>query len=550
MSHPVVRQLEHPERKLTLLFIASSGLFALIGTFLGTFMLAALSGVPISLGLALFSAHPFLQIYGFIGEFVIGVAYSLLPRFKIGRIPSLGLGYATFSLLTSANILFLLSAALATYSAVFSSVVSLLILSGSVAFAVQVISLASRPRGGFPETNSLIMLSSISLVLISFALLLGEVGLVHADEFSAQMILLALLGFAGSMIYSVEIRSVSFRQCDYRKDLARLTSFFQSFAIGLTFLSIFPMFSFLSIIGATLFLAGSLCVILAIRIFEFSRPLMYRPAMTKMHFSILRYNEVGILSGSIWLLFGTILGIVLIGTNTTLFFIRDSFIHSIAIGFVGSTIIVFAPMLLPGLIGKRAPVSGLSYGPIALLNSGILLRIMGDSVTSFGSSSGLPIWESFSGPLILGAMIWLLIVLHNVGKHHESVINVAKPSSSQSSSFTFASARDATVIVTSERTGRELNVSLWFVEDGGFIYLLPMRGSQTKWYHDALTTPRIKIEIDKRVFSGDAKDVSERKAVERVIALFKDKYGERVYRNFYGDRVDRALMVTPSETAR
>jgi hypothetical protein len=545
LSNPIVKQLEHPERKLTLFFIASAGIFALIGTILGTFMLAALSGVPTNFGLTLFGAHPYLQIYGFIAEFVVGVSYSLLPRFKVGRIPSLGLGYATYLLLTCANFLFLASAMLSSSSLLISSVGALLVLAGSVAFAVEVFSLALRSTGGFPETNSLIMLSSLSLVLISLSLLLEEQGFVIADEFSPQMIFLALLGFAGSMIYSVEIRSVSFRQSDYRKRLARLTSAFQASAIGVIFLSILLPFAFLSIAGAVLSLAAALSLMLSIKIFEFSHPLMYRPAMTKTHFSILRYNEVGILSGSIWLLFGIILGIALIASNSSNFFVRDSFIHSIAIGFIGSTIIVFAPMLLPGLIGKRAPVSGLSYGPILLLNAGILLRVVGDSVTFVSAS--LPIWESISGPLILGAMIWFLVVLHSVGRHPESLVVGAKSPSIQASALGVRNVRDATVTVISAKTGREVRLSVWFVDDDGVIYLLPMHGSKTKWYLSTLSNPRIQLEINRRFFSGEVKDINERKRVESIINLFKDKYGERAYRNFYGNHVDRALMVTISE---
>lgn len=508
-------------------------------------MLAALSGVPTGFGLTLFSAHPYLQIYGFIAEFVVGVAYSLLPRFKVGRVPSLGLAYITYLLLTSANILFLVSAALSSYSVIFGSTAALLILAGSAAFASQVFSLALRPRGGFLETNPLIMLSSLSLVLLSFALLLEEVGSITMDEFSPQMIFLALLGFAGSMIYSVEIRSVSFRQSDYRKRMARLTSAFQACAVAVIFLSILLPLSFLAIAGATLFLIGSLSMIFTIKIFEFSRPLMYRPAMTRMHFSILRYNEVGILSGSVWLLFGIILGIALIATNSSIFFIRDSFIHSIAIGFIGSTIIVFAPMLLPGLLGKRAPVSGLSYGPIALLNAGIILRIVGDSTLL--SHSTLPIWESISGPLIIGAMIWFLIVLHDVGRHPRSRIIEAKAPTEHGSDFGISNVRDATITVISGKTGKKSTVSVWFVEEAHIIYLIPMHGRKTKWYLSVLSNPHIQLEINRGIFFGEVKEIIEKKQVEKVIRLFKDKYGERVYRNFYGDQPDRALMVTISE---
>jgi hypothetical protein len=557
--NPVVRQLEHPERNITLLFIATAGVFALIGTLLGTFMLAALAGVPTkNFGLSLFSAHPYLQIYGFITEFVVGVSYSLLPRFKVGRIPSIGLGYATYSLLTLANILFLVASALPSSEASLLNLgldAALLILAGSVAFTVQVIALTSRQAGGFPETNPLIMLSSISLVLISLTLSLKEFGLVSTDEFSSQMIFLALVGFAGSMIYSVEIRSVSFRLSDYRKRLAKLTSVFQACAIGSTFLSLFiPLpfssssYSVLLVVGAVCFLTASLCMMFSIKIFELSHPLMYRPAMTKMHFSILRYNEVGIISGSIWLFFGISLGLVLIVTNSTLFFVRDSFIHSIAIGFIGSTIVVFAPMLLPGLLGKRAPISGLSFGSIILLDIAILLRVAGD-FGSFVFSSGLPIWESLSGPLIFGSMIWLLIVLHNLGRKEKAefpgLVALSNPQSfAKGSDKGIRNVRDATIKTTEVSTGKQLETPVWFAEDQGVIYLLPIHGEKTKWYRSVVYNHnQLQIEIDKRTFSGEVKDINEKKLVEKAVNLFKDKCGERVYKNFYRDKIDRAVMV-------
>lgn len=547
---PVVRHLEHPERKLSLFFIATSGLFGLVGTTLGTLLLAALSGALAGFGSgALFLAHPYLQIYGFVVEFVVGVEYSLLPRFKTGRIPSVGLGYATYFLLTSANALFIYSSISSSYAVLANSTGAVLILAGSILSAVQVFSLASGPRGGFPETNPLIMNSSVSLVLLSLALLLEWQGYVSVDEFSSQMILLALVGFAGSMIYSVEIRSVSFRQSDYRKKLAKLTSALQVVAVAAVFLSIAFALQFLSVVAAALFFAAGLSLTFTIKIFEFSRPLMYRPAMTKMHFSILRFNEVGIISGSVWLIFGLITGIILVVTDSTVFFLRDSFIHSIAIGFIGSSIVVFAPMLLPGLLGRRAPTSGLSYGPIVLLNAGLILRIAGNATTLISAARALPIWESFSGPLILGAIVWFFVVLHNVGKRRSVETKRTNLQASQHSGLELNNVRDATIRVTGAKTGRERIVSVWFVKIGSAIYLLPLHGDSSKWFRSVLSNPQIKLEIGGHNLQGEAKGVGDTKEVNRIVDLFEDKYGERVYRNFYGDAVDRAVVVTVRDGA-
>jgi hypothetical protein len=451
-------------------------------------------------------------------------------------------------LITAANLLFVLSSAVpASYDAILGPVSALLMLMASLVFAVQVSLLALRPTGGFPETNILLVQSSVSLVLISLILLLEQEGFVRTAEiFSPQLIFLALVGFAGSMIYTVEIRSVSFRQSDYYKILARLVPKFQALAIGITFLSILLPFWFLSMSGGLLFLGAAVSVTLTIKIFEFVHPLMYRPAMTKMHFTILRYNQVGIVSGSAWLLLGCLLGVILIGTGSDIFLVRDIFIHSIAIGFIGSTITVFAPMLLPALLGRKAPVAGLSFGPILLLNAGILLRVAGDFSTFPSPNSSLPIWESISGPLILGAMIWLLVILPRIGKQ-QLVRTSLELQSTKKIGLQFNKIRDATLIVIGRKSRREVRIPLWFAEKEGAIYLLPMQGSKTGWYLNLLSNSYIRLEIDEHIFKGKAKVITDRNQVHSAVGLFKDKYGDRVYKNFYKDGVDRAVVVSVEE---
>ena len=536
-SGPGLRALEHPERNLTLLLISTSIVLAFVGTSLGAFTLADLSGVSENLGQSLFPVHPYLQIFGFIAEFVIGVSYSLLPRFKTARVPHLGLGYVTYALVTFANVLFILQVAFPTYSITVGPVSDCFMTVASLLYASQIVSLALRHIGGFSETNPFMILSSISFVLISLSLLISQYfPNVDSEVFSPQIILLSLVGFAGSMIYAVEIRSVSFRQSDYRKSLARFAPNIQGAAIGITFFSIIFSSVYLSVLGALLFLSAALIVILAIRIFEFAHPLMYRPAMTKMHYSILRYNEVGIISGSVWLLFGCSLGAILVASPSQIFFFRDSFIHSVAIGFIGSTITVFAPMLLPALLGRKAPVTGLSFGPILLLDAGILLRVGGDSTTLLNSSPNLPIWESLSGALILGAMVWLLVLLPRIGKH-------SMPQKISNVGLGLKDIRDATLVVTHRKSNSQVSISLWFVEREDVINLVPMHGTRSEWYQNVLSNSKVRLEIDHSSFIGNAKSITERHRVDSIINLFKDKYGERVFNNFYKGPLDCAVEV-------
>ncbi len=532
--------LEKPERRLTLLLISTAIIFALVGTTLGALTLAHISGLPTSLGLGLFPAHPYVQIYGFVAEFVLGVAYSLIPRFKGASLPKFRLGYLTYILLTLANLLFLSAPILVSSDRIILTLAPVLIFLASVVFGYQVSLLAFRPVGGFPETNLLIILSPVSLALISFLLALISLGVLNQDAFSTGMIFLSLAGFAGSMIYTVEIRSVSFRQCNYRKNFARLSGYLQASAIGASFLAILLSIRALTLAGALLYLASALSVISSLRIFELAHPLMYRPAMTKSHFMIVRYNEVCILSASIWLLFGCVLGVSMPLAGVDAYFIRDSFIHSIAIGFIGSVITCFAPILLPGLLGRKAPITGLSFWPIALLNAGILLRVAGNFDSLIVGK--LPVWESASGPLVIAAIISVLVMLPRIGKAQPKP-STHETGSRPASAESIRNERDATLTVFGRKSNREIQVPLWFAEKQGTLYFLPRYGKSTEWYRNVQVNATMRVRIRDRTFTGKANLIVEKGQVRNAVKLFKDKYGDRVYRNTYGDKVDCAVAL-------
>ncbi len=529
---------ERPERRLTILLLATAVAFGFLGTLIGSFVLASLAGLPTDLGLSLFPSHPDLQIFGFVGEFVMGVAYSLLPRFKASRLPWISLGYLVYGMMTCANLLLLLSSIVRIEPGVLI-VAPILMLAGSVVFLYQVASIARLSTGGFPEVNPFFVLSALSLVLISALLLLELDGVAGptGDVFTPQMVLLALVGFAGSEIYAVQVRSVSFRQCDYRKRMTRVASILQVLAVAAVFVAgVFPE-RVLSLIGGVFLLAAAVGLLLSIKILEIAHPLMLRPAMTRMHYRIMRYNEVCILSAALWLVVGIALGTAWLGFGVDSFFVRDTFIHSLAIGFIGSNITCFAPMLLPGLLGRKGPVTGLSFGPIATLNLGIAVRVAGN-LQSLGGQ-GLPSWESLSGPFVVASMVWFLIMLKGVG--------VRRPAAGQAIGAPERPSKRIDDLVDFKLTvlgapGGERSFPVWFVQKGGALYALPLQGKDTPWYREVLAHPEVRVSLPDRVLTGTATPVTGRE-VMRIVKEFKNKYGERNFENYVGRRASVGVRI-------
>jgi len=83
----------------------------------------------------------------------------------------------------------------------------------------------------------------LSFVLVSFVFVISQL---HPDSlseagdlFSLGFLYLSLLGFVGSMIFGVELKTTVFRVTNYSKDLAKSTVMIQGFAILVSFFGAF-----------------------------------------------------------------------------------------------------------------------------------------------------------------------------------------------------------------------------------------------------------------------------------------------------------------------
>ena len=402
-----------PERRLTLLFIAVGSSFAFIATVFGALMLASMSGVKIPINLALFSDHPYLQIFGFLAEFVCGVGYSVIPLFKSNKISNVKVAYVPLSLITIANILGIVR--VVGYSESLLQISSLLILVSSVVFCYQILSVLGRQSKILGEAEPFFSMAALSFVLISVVFFVNStfpayVGTGSGGLFSADFIYLSLAGFTGSMIFGVELRTVAFRMTSYRKNAAKVASALQGLSILLVFVSVFRGLGRVGDIGSVTFLLSGICFAIAIRIFEGKAksrvllPLTEGRPNVASHNVISDYTSTCIASSMVWLLFSFSIGVAWQDFGVSGFWVRDSFIHSIAIGFIGSAIIAYGVVLLPGVISQKAPRKHLSLLPLLLLNVGLVVRDAGNIYSTLTVGS-LPIWESVSGLFILAAMI-------------------------------------------------------------------------------------------------------------------------------------------------
>jgi deazaflavin-dependent oxidoreductase (nitroreductase family) len=95
--------------------------------------------------------------------------------------------------------------------------------------------------------------------------------------------------------------------------------------------------------------------------------------------------------------------------------------------------------------------------------------------------------------------------------------------------------------VTGRKSGRESSRPIWFVEDGDRLLLLPVSGSDSDWYRNAVKTPEIRLTADGAELRATAKPVDEA-GVADVVEKFGEKYGADRVAEYY-PKQDAALEV-------
>jgi hypothetical protein len=97
------------------------------------------------------------------------------------------------------------------------------------------------------------------------------------------------------------------------------------------------------------------------------------------------------------------------------------------------------------------------------------------------------------------------------------------------------------VDLTVKRSGKWTTRPVWFALDGGTVYLLPMYGTDTKWYKYAIADPQIELSTRGKKVRAQARRVADAQEFADAVDRFRSKYGElkRYYR-----KLDAAIAVT------
>lgn len=390
-------------QKTALALIAVSGVFGFVGTSLGAFWLGAMWGIPVPFSLGrFFFQHPYLQIYGFVYLFIMGVSHTLIPRFKNKAVPQLA-SILVFSVFLAGLLLFFVSSFLAQIFLIVSAVMH----------AVIMVWVVGRPSGPLAASEYYFLAASF---LLPVALLLKAVEeMFLASRFGFDMVQLSFLGFPVLMIFGVELRTLHFRGAKIRNSVSYGAFSFLSSGCVLSVLSFLVKSSVGSFAAAALFLVGGVLFAVALQVFV--NPLAaVMSRMNERDRKRFDYFTACIRISFLWLLAGLVLGLVsaasLLWFSSWPFVLRDSVIHVFGVGFLGSTILGYGPILLPGILSSQAPYRGLTLWSLYILSVANVIRILGNGFLQWTSVFFWP--AAISGPLVLASMVFFMIMIHRL----------------------------------------------------------------------------------------------------------------------------------------
>jgi len=336
--------------KLRFAYLIAALILIVIGTILGILAILYFYSSP-AIYIIL---HPIFQILG-LSYFVIGVAIVLLPYFKSKKFEQISFASVLFIILVFSFTFAILSIFFQNAILIFRA--SITLLSFILFFYFLRFSLI---KTNFPESDPFFIISAFSLLLYaSLTWLLDNI--VFLD---LRFLLFFLLGFIGSLIYAVETRMVAVRQTVNYKKLHILLQFHNLF---LNFLSLSLIFQGALYISVLLFFISAILMAISLRIFETKKPLTVHK-LSKNEKRIIYYNQICLIISYIWLFLGFLLFIL----NQISY---DVFIHIISLGFIGNTIMAFAPIFLPFILRKGSMQKVINFLIIPIYNTGVILRV-------------------------------------------------------------------------------------------------------------------------------------------------------------------------------
>ena len=387
--------------------------------------------------------HKMLQMDGFLTLLIMGIGYMIVPRFRNIQLASVKLAYTSFLLILASLIL----QSVQTFDSSKNLAIWIMVprISGVAIFTMILLwTLRIRPKL-LGLSDYFIFLCLVALMIANMIDLLG-----YSYFFTNSLIHIQLwLLFPVLMIFGIEYKTLpsflGFIRPRKSSAMFSLVCISICIASGLGYLITEDRLLPFSIIFNIALLASALTFVNATYAFGGfdNRAILSLIKGEKKA----RYRFIVIHIKISFLFLFTGISMAFLSNLVHQYFVFYDFaIHSIAIGFIGLTIALYLPLMLPPIIGKVIHFTSLKKIPLLLIIISLSIRAVADFLVSqpLYSHSSLSYTYSFSlrvltyffglsGWLVVAALLSFVIMIHR--SMNEVVTMPGNSSNSNTNSF-------------------------------------------------------------------------------------------------------------------
>jgi hypothetical protein len=423
-------------------FIITAVVLAFIGSSIGSLWMMSFFGIALPQFFHnSFQLHKTLQIDGFLILLIMGIGYMIIPRFRNIPLASTNLAYLSFVLVLCSITIYAIYQILPITENNNNLLKwsNLLRLTGIIIFAI-IVFLALRVRPKLLRLSDyFIALSIITLIIINIVQSIGY----EYNTNSLTHIQLWLL-FPILMIYGIEYKTLpSFLGFIRPRRILGFASFglvLVSIILGLMSIMLYEENNLFPIIFNIVFLSSALTFGGAVYItggFDNSDEIRrFIQGEKKARYN---FTTIHIKLSFLFLYIGITMALLFNLFNETFAF-YDLAIHIIAVGFIGTTITLYLPLMLPPVIGRTIDFTNFNKIPLILIILSLSIRAIGEFAFTQSSYPYLAVISShlyqpiiillqqhffgLSSWFIVAAMFIFVIMIHrSLGKSNVSKIS-------------------------------------------------------------------------------------------------------------------------------
>lgn len=398
-------------------FIISAVVFVFAGSIIGSLWMMSMVGADLSLALGSYRLHKTFQIDGFLTLLVMGVGYMIVPRFRNVQLASIWLAYLSFILVVVSIASSILSVfvddAFFPLLSVFAELLGISIFAGMMVWIIRI------PPRLLRRADYFIACSVFTLVAVNlFQIVVQVVGKNGNPLSEVQMFLL----FAILMIFGVEYKTLP-SVLGFIRPKKKLSAVSFWLALASIILGVSSMLNddlllaesfnilllgFVLTFAATVYIYGG---------FDNSEILRLIQGEKKARYAyIVRHLRIAFL----FLCSGIVLAFAFNFSNS--YILYDLAIHYTAIGFLGITVALYLPLMLPPITGKMIHFTKFSSLPLLLVVLALAIRTFGDIIMTMRLSvTPASYLLMISGWLIVVALIVFVRMIHGSMKHVEII---------------------------------------------------------------------------------------------------------------------------------